>query len=450
MSPPHPDAVGSIGAEAETWISENLGMTLRWWQRLATRRQLEVNAAGDLVWQNVLESTPRRAGKSVRLRAMALWRTAHAEAFGEQQLVLHTGKDLPICKEIHRRAWRWAEAQGWGVRRQNGNEEIEAPDGSRWMVRGRQSVYGYDVTLGMVDEAWDVEPSVVDEGLEPAMLERLQPQLLLTSTAHRRATPLMRRRFAAALDGLGEETQTLLLWWGAPAGADLTDEAAWRAASPHWTEQRRTMIAGKLDRALRGEADPDADDPDPLEGFRAQYLNVWPAAALPRSTAPVAAVGDAEWAALGTFTPTGEPLAAGVESWFGAGVSVVLAWRLGDAVGLSAHGFDDVPTAGAFVAASGAGLVLAGKSIANDPALAGAVPSGATSRAAVAELRRLVDDGAVFHDGAAVLADQVLSVRTVPGPEGPRLRSSGRMDAIKAAVWAAGAARTATEVPAAF
>jgi hypothetical protein len=168
MSPPHPHAVGSYGADLEKWAAAELGVSLRWWQRLATRMQLQHDADGRLLIRQVLESTPRRAGKSVRLRSTALYRLhLGTEVFGEQQLVMHTGKDLPICKEIHRRAWPIAERWGWAVRRQNGNEEIERPDdGSRWMVRGRSSVYGYDVCLGLVDEAWGVEPGVVDDGLE--------------------------------------------------------------------------------------------------------------------------------------------------------------------------------------------------------------------------------------------------------------------------------------------
>jgi hypothetical protein len=50
----------------------------------------------------------------------------------------------------------------------------------------------------------------------------------------------------------------------------------------------------------------------------------------------------------------------------------------------------------------------------------------------------LVDDDVVRHDGGTDLAEQVLSVRTVPGADGPRVRSVGRMDAVKAAVFAVG------------
>ena len=41
------------------------------------------------------------------------------------------------------------------------------------MVKAQDAVYGYDVCLGLVDEGWDVKPDTVNEGLEPAALEKL-------------------------------------------------------------------------------------------------------------------------------------------------------------------------------------------------------------------------------------------------------------------------------------
>jgi hypothetical protein len=75
-------------------------------------RLLEHDRFGELVWTYPLSSTPRRAGKSWLLRALALWRMAHGELLGEPQTVLFTGKDLPVCKEIHSGAWVWASARG--------------------------------------------------------------------------------------------------------------------------------------------------------------------------------------------------------------------------------------------------------------------------------------------------------------------------------------------------
>ncbi|MEU8220906.1 terminase [Micromonospora taraxaci] len=280
MSLPPEDAVGSYGADAVAWIESSQRITLRWWQVLAITRQLEHREDGSLCHRVVVESAPRRAGKSVRVRGVALWRMAHPELFGEVQTVIHTGSDVAICREIQRGAWRWAEeVAGWTVSRSNGKEALETPTEDRWLVRAQRAVYGYDVCLGIVDEGWNVSPDTVSEGLEPATLERQSPQIHLTSTAHRRATSLMRSRLQVALAGGDEDT--LLLLWAAPPGSDPGDPEVWRSASPYWSEDRRRLIEDKYTKALAGEADPQADDPDPMAGFTAQYLNIWPLRELP-------------------------------------------------------------------------------------------------------------------------------------------------------------------------
>jgi len=274
MSGPHPRAVGSYGAECIEWAKSEMGITLRWWQALAVTRQLEFDESGALVWREIVESGPRRIGKSVRLRITALWRLANAHRIGEKQLAMLVSKDLAVGKEIHRGAWRWAEQKDWKVVRLNGGQEIEAPDESRWLLRADTAVYGYDVGYGQVDESWGVDPQSITDGLEPALLERLWSQLHLTSTAHVKATSLMRRRLVAALRNADQDV--LLLLWGAPPGADFAEEATWRAASPHWSQDRRDLMARKYTAALAGQDEPEFDDPDPVRGWAAQYLNVWP------------------------------------------------------------------------------------------------------------------------------------------------------------------------------
>jgi len=448
QSPPPADAVGSYGLEAEAWIQAEFGVRLRHWQRWALRLQWAHRRDGSLCYGTVLESTPRRAGKSVRLRTAAAYRTDHADLFGEQQLVLLAGKDTAIVLEHHRRTWRWAQERGWALRRRTGAEEIEAPDGSRFIIRGKDSVYGYDTGYGIADEAWGIDPYVVDEGLEPSLLDRRNPQLHLVSTSHRRATPLMRRRINNAIATGFEDPSVLVLVWAAPPGADLGDRRVWRAASPYWTKERETFVASKYENALAGEADPDADDPDPLQGWASQYLNTgwWadPAGSLRGDTA----VSESEWRALGGHV-LGVPRVAAVEAWFQSGAGLVLAERLPDGrVGVSAQVFGDVPAAHAAAVASGAPVVLVGKSIA--VGMDGVEPTGGTTRQAVLELRRIVDDGVLMHDGSAALAEQVLALRTAPGPDGPRLVSRARADLIKACVWAVARARVVVEEPAVF
>lgn len=452
MTPVHPLAVGTYGMQIEEWALSELNIEFRWWQKLAIRRQFEHDIDGNLCWQSIIESTPRRAGKSVRLRAGALWRVEHgAELFGEEQLVMHTGKDLPIAKEIHRRAWPWASARSWTVRKGMGNEELEAPNGSRWIVRGRHSMYGYDTTYGMVDEGWGVEPSVVDEGLEPSLLERLSPQLLLTSTAHRKATPLMRRRIESAILGMGEDWDSLLLLWGAEPNDPPGELSTWRKASPHWSEARRKLIAGKYERAMRGEADPEAADPDPMEGFRAQYLNHWPSWQAPREKGDHVIVADA-WEVLRRggldLTEFPRPIVAAAESWFAEGISLALAAERDGRVVLRVETYPDTNGLIARLDTLRPELTVAGKSLAR--AVAGSEPVSAVTRDAAAELRRLVDERAFWHDDHGELSEQALALRSEPGSEGARIVSRDRADAIKAAVWAIRRAQEFTDAPAIF
>ena len=187
------------------------------------------------------------------------------ERYGEPQDILNTAKDLAIAKEVQRLARLWAKQQPdlYAVREVNGQEAIERlSDGSRWMLRSRTGVYGYAVSVGAVDEGWKVAASVVEEGLLPTMVERIEPQLWLVSTAHRMATGLMLGRRREALEHLETGRGDLLIEWSAPREAALDDVDAWKQASPHWTPQRERLIGKRCEAARNGEND-DPDEPDP-------------------------------------------------------------------------------------------------------------------------------------------------------------------------------------------
>lgn len=447
MSLPVDDAVGSYGAEAIAWIEAVERKTLRWWQRLAITRQLEHREDGSLCYEEIVESASRRSGKSLRMRGMALWRVADPLGlFNETQLVMHTGSDLNICREIQRGAWVWARAQ-WGAKSvtvANGKESIERPDnGSRWLTRAQDAVYGYDVTYGMVDEGWNVKPDTVSEGIEPATLERHMPQIHKTSTAHRRATSLMRASISTAL--AIDDPSVLLLVWAAPAGSDPAAEATWRAASPYWSEARRKLIARKYEKALAGEVDPEADDPDPMAGFTAQYLNMW------RLKERVGMRGDPivdedAWSDLAADRPDETPTGAAIESWFADGVSLALAYTAGREVVVSVTDHDTVEAAVAALKASGfRQRVTVGSSLKDDPSLKGVAKVPGEGRAAMAAgaVKGLLREQVLRHDGGEHLTGQVLAVRTLDGTDGPRMVSNGRGDAVKAAVWAVRQARPA-------
>ena len=328
MTGPHPDAVGSFGTDAIRWLVDEAEITLRWWQQLVTMRQLEHDADGMLVWLDLLESTSRQSGKSTLLRSSSTWRLHQAPRFGEPQTILHTGKDLPVCREVQLPAMAWAIARDYPVRQQNGNEQITEPEsGSRWIIRGKGSVYGYPGSLVLVDEAWGVAPEVVEDGLEPTMAERFSPQLVLASTAHRRATVLFPTRRAAALDELDAPSTTLIIEWSAPRGSDLDDPAAWRAASPHWSPGRQRLLEARLRRVHAGQTlDPDEDDP--IESFLAQYLNVWPVRTGPRSGERLLPEGI--WDQVFASVSSTGPVWVAVEDNYGQGAAVGAAARLDD------------------------------------------------------------------------------------------------------------------------
>jgi hypothetical protein len=357
---------------------------------------------------------------------------------------VHTGSDLAVCRKAQKEAWRWAEAQ-WGakaVTRGNGKEAIESPDGDVWLVRAQDATYGWDTTLALVDEGWDVKPDTVTEGLEPSLLGRQSPQLILTSTAHRRARSTMRSALLTALENT--DPKILLLWWGAPPGADISDPEVWEAASPYWDEDRAEFVASMYAKALAGEEDPELDDVDPMRAFECQYANKWNLKERRQVGNPV--IEAAPWAALAGVRPLTPPDAVAVEAWFERGVSVAEAWRATDGtvtVRVTDHPSLDL-AARRIATLQLRRPAIVGTSLTEHPAWrANKVrleSAGATTVAQVGELQRMLREGTLRHDGSAPLTEQVLALRVSPGVNGPRIRSTERADAIKAAVWAASAA----------
>jgi hypothetical protein len=437
--------VGTYGPEFVAWLDAHPGIHprqtsgLRWWQRVVAFRLLEHDAGGRLVWRNALVTMARQVGKSWLVRALVLWRICQGERFGEEQTVIHIAHRLPTASEVWRPAARWAAGQGWRVRWANGEQVIESPDGGRWLIRAATDGVGVGFALSalVADEGWMIGRGVV-EAADDALTESASPQLLLISTAGDSASDLFGTYRGQALAELDDPGNTLIAEWSAHPDALLSDRAAWRAASPIWSERRESEVIDKLAKQTELE-------------FRQNYLNQWVDVAHTRPEDPgVPAFTSTEWEALGGYVPTA-PVAAALEAWFGQGVAVALAGHDGAGhVGVSCFLADTVAQAAGYL--DGVPSVLVGKSIAGDPALR-ELPVravGGTSRQAVGELRRLVVEGVMRHDDGPDLAAQVLGVRVVSGPEGPRVRSKGRTDAIKAAVWAAQEARGAPEAPAVF
>lgn len=450
MTPPHPEATGSYGKDACEWMEENLTergrpLRLRWWQRLAVYRQLEHDSSGALCWRFILESTPRQVGKSTRLRGMALWRIAVGPTLFEgEQLVMGTGRALSICREIMRKGYPWAEArrdEGWSYKKGMTEPEIAYEELNRWIVRSKDDTTGYSPSLALVDESWDVAPSVIDDDLEPSMTERLSPQLLLTSTAHRKATSLMRGRMSNAL--AAEDGETLLLWWGAAPGADIASPETQRAASPYWSQARAAVAAAAYARALSGESDPEADDPDPMQAYLCQILNIWPLKQRKAQPGHPVMTPD-EWESRQADLPSRPCDSAAIEGWFSEGVALARVWRDPETgvpiLNVTTH--PDLETLGESLGAlleGYRGQVGVGASLATSEALKSRVrlrPENARTAPAVVSLSHMQWQ----HADSPALKGQLLGIRLLPG-DPPRLAGPRRADGIKAAFWALEEAR---------
>jgi hypothetical protein len=282
MTTAHPRAVGTYGPACEAWADARPGLHprgvtgLRWWQRLSLSRALEHDGDGLLVWREVLESAPRQVGKSWLERTLIAWRIHQGEAFDRQQDVLHVAHKLQAAQEVWRPAARWAGMlkAGYRVRWANGEQMIEVPDGSRWLIQAATDGAGvaFTLSMGLVDEAWKVDHRVVDGGILPTMAEAVCPQLWLVSTAGTSSSRLMIDRRALALAQERDPGELLLLEWSAPPDPDLDidDPEVWRMASPHWSETREKAVAHA--RATSPEVE-----------FRQQWLNQW----VPTETAPM-------------------------------------------------------------------------------------------------------------------------------------------------------------------
>lgn len=453
MTGPHPAAVGSYGAGAVEWLELEAGIRLRWWQALALTRILEHDGSGLLVWLDVLASTARQSGKSTLLRALSTWRLHQADLFGEEQTILHTAKDLPVCKEVQLPAMAWAELRGYSTRRQNGAEQITEPRSqSRWIIRGKGSIYGYASSLVLCDEAWGIQPEVVDDGLEPTLAERVSPQLMLASTAHRRATILFPTRRAAAFDSLEQPDSTLMIEWSVPRSVDIDDRDLWREASPHWSDGRARLLEARLRKVHAGESlDPDEDDPH--ESFLAQYLNVWPVRLGPDAGARL--LPDGLWAERFELIDADGPVTVAVEDNYGRGAAVAACARVTDSVfeldGWTCDTWEiALDQADRLIASRPGSRLIVGNSIAaripmRKPARAGS----AETRTGLALFRDLARNRQIVHSVTPELDEQIDGIRVRDLPTGGlALISSRRADVVRAAVWALALAQHRTRIPA--
>lgn len=450
MTGPHPAATGSYGAELERISRDRDGTVLRWWQRLSLRRILEHDETGELIWPEWIWSTARQQGKSVGLRELSMWRLSTWERIGEPQEVSLLSSVLRTADIVQQPARAWAKMhrrEGWGARELNGGQSVLGPNRGCWALHSPTSIYGSSAGLGLVDEAWKIDPKVVAEALEPTLSERRFAQLGLISTAHSKPTALMVERRLAAI----EDPAVLLIEWSATPGCELDDRAEWRRASPHWHARREALIARALKRALESRTLIDGEDP--VAGFRSQWLNQWPTVVTKNVRTPgVTLVPDGVWAHLAGDSDAVGPISFAVEDVNGRAVAVAAAGvDLDGKTVVEGYEIADRRTAWAWIRTHSAVrpgcTVVVGPVLSNDPEIAelGVAVSTASyvlTRQALSRFRATTSRRALVHVNSPLLAAQLDAFRVVEGQSGLRPVSGDPWEVLRAAAWAVLAAET--------
>ena len=396
------------------WVEAELGVVLRWWQRLFAVRMLEVDAAGMLVWTSVLLTLARQCGKSLLVYCLAEWRSEQAWRFGEPQLVLHTADSLEHARAVWNLAHRRAQLEGFGLRRAAGEYEIAKRDGL-WLVRSQMGAIGYSASFAIADECHGVKVETVDQRMGPTTVEKAQSQLLLVSTAHSECTELFPVRRAGALACLDDPGNELIVEWSAPRGTSVLDVVGRRMASPHWHDRRADEIAAHAARAAPYEAQPHPHEL--VVGFGAQWHNIWPPPGLQTSKgAPL--ITAERWAQIRCDDDTVGPLVIGVEDHIGEGAAVGFCGTLPDGrLVVGGRLCPDRPAAYALAATAaldrpGSTLVV-GASLRDDPDLEAidvveVVKAGKNDNGrALSMLRDAVTTGRLVQDGSPDLDGQM-------------------------------------------
>lgn len=261
------DVVGSLGTEAADWLDRWLDIQLWPWQRHVLERALEVTSEGELRWPVIVLTVPRQCGKSWLSRAVMSWRLFQGDRFGEPQSLLHVSSQRQIARELWKMSARDLEAKaGAKVRMSNGQEAIEIPDTSQWMVAAAtpQAAPGLSISMAFVDECWAVDYDVVVQGIAPTMLQRRSSQLWLVSTAGESRSDLLRTFRDQAIAQLDDPAgaDVLLMEWSASPELEVDDPHAWRQASPIWDSRRQAQVERNF-RLMKPNA------------FAQQMLNRW-------------------------------------------------------------------------------------------------------------------------------------------------------------------------------
>ena len=254
----------TFGPLVAEWSERFLGKTLMDWQRLVLDGQLE-HHEGQLCHTESLVSCARQQGKSVGLLALAgFWMTEMPKLRNDPQSVMLVANKLDRSSAMFRQLAPILEKLGGKPFWSYGREQLIMPDGSTLrVVAATGSQHGASNDLVLLDELWQISPTVVFDALRPTMLARPSPLMSMWSTAGDESSTVMLQLREQAINAIDAERTSRLYFaeWSAPAGR--WDREWWPWANP------------ALGQTVRIEAlEAAAESPDRAAFLRA-HLNQW-------------------------------------------------------------------------------------------------------------------------------------------------------------------------------
>jgi hypothetical protein len=209
------------------------------WQRLVLDTALEFDPdTGRPAYRQIGVTVPRRSGKTTLLLTLTVDRCL---AWGRHQRCLYVAQTGIDSRE------KWEEqislladsplAPRFRAWRQTGHEHSEWYDtASRAGITapGETSGHGFDLDLGMIDEAWAHRDTRLIQAFRPAMMSRPLAQLWWTSTMGTDESVLMNEFVddgRARVDA-GATTGVAYFEWSAGDDDDPDDPATWWACMP--------------------------------------------------------------------------------------------------------------------------------------------------------------------------------------------------------------------------
>jgi hypothetical protein len=249
-----------------------MGIELMPWQVRAITDQLALDANGDFLFREALVSTARQNGKSFALKSLAAWwLVEEARRRGQPQNVLLVANKLDRSIPMYREIVQYLEVHhGAEAKWTSGHYQCTMPDGSTIkVVAAKDNVHGLTLDLILIDEIWDVAPSVVFDALRPSMIARRNPLLSMWSTAGDEGSATMLRLREQAINAIdsGKPGRLYFAEWSMPPDVDPADRRYWPWANP--------ALGTTIDWPAL-EAQADGGD---RAAFLRAHLNLWVSAA---------------------------------------------------------------------------------------------------------------------------------------------------------------------------